>query len=185
MAPIARGISDREKNQLIFLLRPFHCFIAPRIPLHGVMRMEQQIRTGLMDESIRPLPRAVWILECGLIGTRNPRKIKKHQIYDKFLCCIFHTGNLCCEMQRAMNRTTTNLCFFLKSNPRRMIIAQVPVVLRCARVPLGLTAFPLAKHNGCSRRILRLVLQMRDPNGDAHEGVLPLTLPQPPGVPRD
>ncbi len=72
-----------------------------------------------------------------------------------------------------------------KSNSRSMVIAQVPAVLLCVRVLLGLTGSPLAKHIGCLMRILRPALQMRDPSGDVHGGVLSLTLPQLPEVPRD
>ena len=64
VTPVARRIADRQQDGLVLAPRARQRFFAPRIPVHGVVRMLLKIRTRLRGESIplhRRYPRR---LEC-------------------------------------------------------------------------------------------------------------------------
>ena len=44
VAPVARRVADRQKDRLVLLPRPLERLVAPRIPVHGVVRVLQQVR---------------------------------------------------------------------------------------------------------------------------------------------
>jgi hypothetical protein len=52
VAPVARGVADREKNRPICLASARECLLAPRIPVDGVVRMLKQIRARLGGEAV-------------------------------------------------------------------------------------------------------------------------------------
>ena len=43
VAPVTGGITDREKNRLVFLARFCECLFAPRIPLDRILRVLKEI----------------------------------------------------------------------------------------------------------------------------------------------
>ncbi len=52
MAPVAGGISDRQKNGFVFFAGFFKGLFAPGIPVHRVGRMLQQIGTGFVNQAV-------------------------------------------------------------------------------------------------------------------------------------
>ena len=52
VAPVASGISDRQQNGLVLLLRQRDRLFAPRIPVDGIVRVLLEIRTGFGRETI-------------------------------------------------------------------------------------------------------------------------------------
>jgi len=52
VAPVAGGIADGEQDRLVFPPGLSQGFFPPRIPVHGIMGMLQEIRAGLVDEVI-------------------------------------------------------------------------------------------------------------------------------------
>jgi len=53
VAPVAAAVSDRQKNDFIFLLCFFECFRTPGIPVNRVVLMQQQIGAGLFGKTVR------------------------------------------------------------------------------------------------------------------------------------
>ena len=49
MAPMTGGVTDGKENGLIFTTSQFKGFIAPRIPVDGVMGMLQEVGGLFMD----------------------------------------------------------------------------------------------------------------------------------------
>src|SRR5579862_10038204 len=52
VAPMARRISDGQKNRLVVLLGSGECLFAPRIPVHGIAGVLQQVRALLPSQTI-------------------------------------------------------------------------------------------------------------------------------------
>ena len=52
MAPVTRGIADRQQDRFVLRARLLQCFGAPRIPIDGIIRMLEQVRTGLLGKAI-------------------------------------------------------------------------------------------------------------------------------------
>ncbi len=52
MAPVTRRVADREKNGSVLGTRTRECLVAPRIPIHRVVGVLQQIRAALMRQAI-------------------------------------------------------------------------------------------------------------------------------------
>ena len=55
VAPMAGGIADREKDRLVLLARFRERFLAPRIPVDGVVRVLEKVGRFLVDQAIRVL----------------------------------------------------------------------------------------------------------------------------------
>src|SRR5262249_48376342 len=53
VAPMTGEIADREKDWLVLLAGLLKSLIAPRIPIHRIVRMEQEIRTLRVNQSVR------------------------------------------------------------------------------------------------------------------------------------
>ena len=54
MAPVARTtIADTQEHRLVFFLRLRKRLFAPRIPIHWIIRMLQQVWTLFIDQFIR------------------------------------------------------------------------------------------------------------------------------------
>ncbi len=53
VAPMTGGVADREKDRFVLLPGQIQSLLAPRPPVHWVMSMLQEIRTGLVGEAIR------------------------------------------------------------------------------------------------------------------------------------
>ena len=63
MAPVARGVADREQDRLVLLPGAGEGLIAPRVPIHGVVRVLEQIGARLPGEPVhRVFSRAI---SCG------------------------------------------------------------------------------------------------------------------------
>jgi hypothetical protein len=58
VAPVARGIADTKKNWLILASSALQGFLAPGVPVYGIVRVLLQIRGGFVDQVVR-LPIAV------------------------------------------------------------------------------------------------------------------------------
>ena len=53
VAPMAGRVADGQEDRLVLLARLGERLLAPRIPVHGIVRVLQQIRTRLVDETVR------------------------------------------------------------------------------------------------------------------------------------
>ncbi len=53
VTPVAGRIADRQQNRFVFGAGAVECLVTPRIPIDRVVGMLQQVRTGLLRESIR------------------------------------------------------------------------------------------------------------------------------------
>ena len=53
VAPMACGVADRQQNRLVFAACRGQCRLSPRIPVHGVVGVLEQIRRPLLDQPIR------------------------------------------------------------------------------------------------------------------------------------
>ena len=53
VAPVARGVADAQQDRLVLRLRPLQRLLAPRVPVHGIVGVLQQVGAGLVDQSIR------------------------------------------------------------------------------------------------------------------------------------
>jgi hypothetical protein len=52
MTPVACGIPHREKNRLILAAGLLESLLSPRMPVHWIMRVLQEIRALFVNESI-------------------------------------------------------------------------------------------------------------------------------------
>ena len=52
MAPVAGGIPDAQKNGLLLPPRGFKRFRAPGVPVHGVLRVLEQIGADLVLQTV-------------------------------------------------------------------------------------------------------------------------------------
>ncbi len=52
VAPVTGRVPDAEQDQLVLLARPLQRLLAPRIPVHRVVRVLQQIGAGLVDQPV-------------------------------------------------------------------------------------------------------------------------------------
>ena len=55
MTPITRGVADADEDRLVLASRGFKRLRSPRIPVHRVMGMLQQVGAGFVDQAIRML----------------------------------------------------------------------------------------------------------------------------------
>ena len=53
MAPVARGIADREKDRLVLPARFREGFFAPRVPVHRIVRVLEKIWRLLTRQPVR------------------------------------------------------------------------------------------------------------------------------------
>ena len=49
MTPVTGGITDAEQNRLVFRFGLAERRFSPRVPIHRIVRMLQQVRTGLVN----------------------------------------------------------------------------------------------------------------------------------------
>jgi hypothetical protein len=52
VAPVARGVADREQDRLVLGSGALQRLLAPRVPVHRVVGVLQQVRTGLSSETV-------------------------------------------------------------------------------------------------------------------------------------
>ena len=52
VAPVTGGITNAEKDELVFRPRALDRFFSPGVPVHRIVSMLQQIGAGLVDELI-------------------------------------------------------------------------------------------------------------------------------------
>ena len=52
VTPVTRRVPDREENRLVLALRLGECLVTPRKPVHGIVSVLEQVRTGLVGEAI-------------------------------------------------------------------------------------------------------------------------------------
>ena len=52
VAPMARRIADAQKNGLVLLACASECFLAPREPVYGIVRVLSKIRACFMYQSV-------------------------------------------------------------------------------------------------------------------------------------
>jgi hypothetical protein len=57
VTPVAGGVADAEQDGLVLAARLFDGLVAPRIPVHRVVRVLQQVRTRLVGEPVGVLVR--------------------------------------------------------------------------------------------------------------------------------
>ena len=56
VAPVTRGVADRQEDRLVFRARPGEGLLAPRVPVDGIARVLLQVRAGGLRESIGHAP---------------------------------------------------------------------------------------------------------------------------------
>ena len=56
MAPMAGGVADGQEDRLVFLTRLLKRFLAPRIPVDGVIGVLPQIGRGFVEKPVRLPP---------------------------------------------------------------------------------------------------------------------------------
>ena len=52
VTPVARGVADREQDRLVLGAGPCKRLVTPWVPVHRIVRVLQQVRTGLVRETI-------------------------------------------------------------------------------------------------------------------------------------
>ena len=52
VAPVARGVADREQDRLVLCARPVERLLAPGVPVDRVVGVLKQVRTGLSGETV-------------------------------------------------------------------------------------------------------------------------------------
>ncbi len=52
VAPVAGGVADGEQNRFVFPASPLQGFLAPRIPVHGVVGVLLKVRARLVDQGV-------------------------------------------------------------------------------------------------------------------------------------
>ena len=55
VTPVARRVADAQEYRLVFALRARERLFAPRVPVHGVVRVLQKVRARLAREAVRVL----------------------------------------------------------------------------------------------------------------------------------
>ena len=64
MTPVARRVANRQQNRLVLVARLLQRDIAPRLPVHRVVRVLQKIRAGLVAKRVghrlRPIGWRIW-----------------------------------------------------------------------------------------------------------------------------
>src|SRR5437764_15280148 len=60
-APMAGGVPYAQVYRLVFDTRSRESFLTPRIPLHGVVSMLLQVRTGLGEQAVPILRHPVFV----------------------------------------------------------------------------------------------------------------------------
>ena len=84
VAPVAGRVADGEKDRLVLALRRGERLLAPRVPVHRIVRMLLQVRARGEDEAVDVPRRAVGI------EVRRPR--------FGLLCCAAHAcRSRCCS----------------------------------------------------------------------------------------
>src|SRR3954468_23417135 len=53
MAPVARGISDRQEDRAVLTSRSLEGLLTPRIPVDGIVCMLEEVRTALTRKAVR------------------------------------------------------------------------------------------------------------------------------------
>ena len=53
VAPVAGGVADREQDRPVLGPRALERLLAPRVPVHGVLRVLEQVRARLLREAVR------------------------------------------------------------------------------------------------------------------------------------
>src|SRR5579884_2754445 len=52
MAPVARRVADADQNRLVLVPRPGQCLVAPRVPVHWIAGMLQEVRAPFSRQSV-------------------------------------------------------------------------------------------------------------------------------------
>ena len=52
MAPMAGRVADRKKDRFVFVASALQRLFTPRIPIHGVLGVLQEVGTGFVSEAI-------------------------------------------------------------------------------------------------------------------------------------
>src|SRR5581483_958112 len=52
VAPVARGVADRQQDRAVLGPRAGERLLAPRVPVHGVVPVLEQVRAGLAGEAV-------------------------------------------------------------------------------------------------------------------------------------
>ena len=56
VAPVARGVADGEEDRPVLLARAGERLLAPRVPVDGVVRVLEEVRTGRVSQPIHVAP---------------------------------------------------------------------------------------------------------------------------------
>ena len=68
VAPVARGVADREEDRAIHLARPLRCLGPPRVPVDRVVGVLEQVRARLARQPVRVSGRGG---RLGVVGHRG------------------------------------------------------------------------------------------------------------------
>ena len=67
MAPMTGKVTNGEKDWLVFLTSFFEGFVAPHVPIHWIVRMQEKVRALRMNEPI-----GVRVLRCLIARVSRP-----------------------------------------------------------------------------------------------------------------
>ena len=76
VAPVARGVADREEDRPVLLARAGERLLAPRVPVDGVVGVLEEVRARLVGEAIHVAP-ASFRLRMSQRTSSTPPAIEK------------------------------------------------------------------------------------------------------------
>ncbi len=107
---MARRVADREEDGLVLAPRLLEGLVAPWIPVHGVMRMELQVRALLADQTIGVVTEGRRRLVCA--SRENRAHSDGEAKGDDHLVRVFH------EILRLIKCRTQARQFYCPTNSR-------------------------------------------------------------------
>src|SRR5436190_321769 len=72
VAPVARGVTDREQDRLVFFPRARERLLAPLVPVDRVVRMLEQVRAGCLGQAIHACTVLPWLFRAGPSPSCSP-----------------------------------------------------------------------------------------------------------------
>ena len=80
VAPVAGGVADAEQDRLVFRLRAPEGFLPPRMPVHRVVGVLEEVGAGGLDQPVRVLGDGGGLGHGGLRGVRSGERRVKQRV---------------------------------------------------------------------------------------------------------
>src|SRR5207249_3562608 len=65
VTPVARRVADREQDRPVLFARARERLVAPRIPIHGVTRVLQEVRARRLGQAVHACTVLPWLFRAG------------------------------------------------------------------------------------------------------------------------